>query len=528
WTGTLKDGKAQVTWFGPADKAKKVEITLTYLGDEKDPAIPDIRYKESETTIKLPRALATEIVVKTTPDPKTPKRWEIEVKVKDELGRDVVIGKLEVEVSDGSVEFPGTQKTGCDLANTRPLKFPFFAPDDPKRKAKITVKYHGDIEDPNVPDELYKDSDKTFSLPPELALTSIEVKTSKVDPNNPKSNDWAMEIEVKEESGAYVSMGDLIVTCDEGAIEAKGQTSWTGTLAGGKATVKWLGPDDPQTKAVVTIKYLGDQKDPALPDLKYGEAEKTVKMPPRQLRPTTVNVTPSLVDEKRKIWKLETEVKDDKGAPVTKGSVRYTATGGSFKDASPVLDVTMTLQNGTYLKAWKQTDDDVQTITAKYLGDEADPAKEDVLYEESQASLKLPPELLEKSTVFVIDASGSMAGAKLASAKEAVRAALAGYMGKENKEEWALYAFFDCGSIRLLQGFTRDPARITAQLGFDASGSTPIAASIRAARNYLLRAARGKTGRIILLSDGGENCQGEPVEEAKSIRVRTLTVDLGR
>jgi|GEM_PF-2350171 len=528
WTGTLKDGKAQVTWFGPADKTKKVEITLTYLGDEKDPAVADTRYRESETTIKLPRALETEIVVKTTPDPKTPKRWEIEVKVIDELGRDVALGNLDVEVTDGSVEFPGTQKTGCDLAETKPFKFPFFAPDDPKKKAKITVKYKGDIDDPAVPDELYKDSEKTFSLPPELALTSIEVKVSKVDPNDPKSNDWAMDIEVKEESGAFVALGGLQVACDEGAIEAKGQTSWSGTLTGGKATVKWLGPDDPQTKAVVTIKYLGDQTDPALPDLKYGEAEKTVKMPPRLLRPTTVNITPSLVDEKKKIWKLETEVKDEKGAPVSKGAVRYTATGGSFKDASLVLDVTMTLQNGKYPKAWKQTDDDVQTITVKYLGDETDPAKEDVLYEESEAAVKLPPELLEKSTVFVIDASGSMAGAKLASAKEAVRAALAGYMGKENNQEWALYAFFDCGSIQLLQGFTRDPAKVTAQLGFDASGSTPIAASIRAARNYLLRAARGKTGRIILLSDGGENCQGEPVEEAKSIRVRTLTVDLGK
>ena len=109
-----------------------------------------------------------------------------------------------------------------------------------------------------------------------------------------------------------------------------------------------------------------------------------------------------------------------------------------------------------------------------------------------------------------------------------MRSALAGYMGKENKEEWALYAFFDCGSIQLLQGFTRDPSRITAQLDFDASGSTPIAASIGVARSYLRRAARGKTGRIILLSDGGENCSGDPVEEAKSIRVRTLTVDLSR
>jgi Mg-chelatase subunit ChlD len=529
WTGTLKDGKAQVTWFGPPDRKKKVLIKFTYLGDESDPTVPDVKYKESEATIELPRALATEVEYKVSPIPKEPRNWEIETKVKDELGGAVKLGDVKIETTEGSLDVVGAQISGGKLEDVNGvLKNKFFGPNDPKKKAKIVITYLGDQADPQVPDDIYKDSEKSFSLPPELALTTLEVKVNKVDPNNQQSNDWAMSIEVKEESGAYVALGDLELTCDEGALETKGQTKWTGSLSGGKATVKWLGPDDLQKKATVTIAYLGDQKDPALPDLKYEECRKTLRMPPLQLKPTTVNITPSLVDEKKKIWKLEVEVKDDKGAPVTKGAVRFMATGGSFKEAGTVLDVQMTLQSGKYTKGWKQTDDDVQTIRVAYTGDETDPAKEDVLYEESEAAVKLPPEQLEKSTVFVIDASGSMGGAKLASAKEAVRTALSGYMGKENKEEWALYAFFDCGSIQLLQGFTRDPARVTAQLGFDASGSTPIAASIRAARGYLLRAARGKTGRIILLSDGGENCSGTPVEEAKSIRVRTLTVDLSK
>ena len=529
WTGPLKDGKAQVTWYGPADKTKKVQIKVTYLGDEKDPAVPDTRYRESETIVELPRALATEIEFQAKPIPKQPKNWEIEIKVKDELGAYVKLGEVEITTTEGALDVVPEKKSGGDLENFNgTLKIKFFGPDDPKKKAKLTIHYCGDKKDPAVPDDIYKDSEKSFSLPPELMMTSIEAKANKVDPTNAKSNDWTIEIEVKDESGAFVTLGDLDITCDDGALETKGQMSAFVSLKGGKGTVKWLGPDDPAKKCKVTIKYLGDEKDPNVPDMKYDESEKILRMPPLLLKPTTVNITPSLVDEKKKVWKLEVEVKDDKGIPVSKGAVRFTATGGTFTAGGAVLDVQMTLKNGTYAKGWIQTEDDPQTIKVAYMGDEPDPAKEDVLYEESDASVKLPPEKLEKSTVFVIDASGSMSGAKLASAKSAVRSALAGYMGKQNKEEWALYAFFDCGSIQLLQGFTRDPARITAHLGFDAAGSTPIAASIRAARNYLLRAARGKTGRIILLSDGGENCSGKPVEEAKSIRTRTITVELGK
>jgi Mg-chelatase subunit ChlD len=119
-----------------------------------------------------------------------------------------------------------------------------------------------------------------------------------------------------------------------------------------------------------------------------------------------------------------------------------------------------------------------------------------------------------------------MSGAKLAAAKDAVRAALAPFSGMQTDQEWALYAFFDCGNCALLQGFTQNPANVTAHLGFGAAGSTPIAFSLQKATNYLRTAGRGKTGRIILLSDGGENCNGQPVEAAKNIRTRRYTFDL--
>jgi len=103
---------------------------------------------------------------------------------------------------------------------------------------------------------------------------------------------------------------------------------------------------------------------------------------------------------------------------------------------------------------------------------------------------------------------------------------LASFTGMQPDQEWALYAFFDCGNCALLQGFTQFPGNLTARLGFNAAGSTPIAFSLQKATNYLRTAGRGKTGRIILLSDGGENCSGQPVDAAKNIRTSRYMFDL--
>ena len=190
------------------------------------------------------------------------------------------------------------------------------------------------------------------------------------------------------------------------------------------------------------------------------------------------------------------------------------------------VELAKALEAGRYVKGWRETDEDQHVITVQYLGDEADPMKEDNIYAESEAFVKLPPDLLERSTVFVIDASGSMAGSKLASAKSAVRQALSGYQGKSNTEEWALFVFFDCGVCSLLQGFTQDPAKITSKLTFSPAGSTPIAYSLGVASDYLFGSARGKKGRIILLTDGGESCSGTPVEAAKGIQRRVRAYQL--
>ncbi|MCJ7580767.1 MAG: VWA domain-containing protein [Candidatus Aminicenantes bacterium] len=533
WQGVLKDGKLEITWFGPADRSKLVPIEIFYLGDESDPDLLDERYKESELEIELPRPLDTEITVETKPVPNEPKNWDIDIKVTDELGNPVILGDLKVTTTEGYFEAIGSQtynETGCTLDNANYIghfQTKWNGPDDPKKRAEITIEYQGDQLDPN-PDIVYSESKKIIHLPPPILLTSIDVLIKKDKPDDPDDNNYTLEISVKDEEGAFVSEGELTIDTTEGGIEVPVEVHWEGALKNGQKNVMWYGPADKTKKTTVTIRYLGDKKDPDIPDLKFAESEKILKLPPKLLKPTSVNILPSLVDEEERIWNLEIEVVDDKGMLVQSGAVKFTATGGSFHPSSTVREYQKDLEGGKCTKAWIETDEDQHVITVKYFGDELDPLKEDNIYEESEDFVKLPPELLETSTVFVIDASGSMSGSKLASAKSAVRQALSGYQGKSNKEEWALYVFFDCGTCTLLQGFTQDPAKITNKLGFGASGGTPIAYSLKVASNYMRRSARGKKGRIILLSDGGESCSGKPVEAAKGISTRKIYFDLGK
>ena len=129
-----------------------------------------------------------------------------------------------------------------------------------------------------------------------------------------------------------------------------------------------------------------------------------------------------------------------------------------------------------------------------------------------------------RSIVLVIDASGSMGDFnKMAQAKASAKSFLAGV---QPGEEVALIAFFDCGDIRLLKGFTRDPASLIPAIDSLApSGSTPLAASIRFAGRYMCQAATAPEGQIIVLTDGGENCGGNPVEAAKSVFSRIRRFD---
>lgn len=331
---------------------------------------------------------------------------------------------------------------------------------------------------------------------------------------DPQTGEYRLVVKIKnvEDSEAARDV-NVKITVTGGRLDGPDTHTLTSVPANSEIEIKDIWKvektsDDVKVLIEVTGKFT------ETPDSGKAIVERELKL----LIPTYVNISPSLVDEVKRHWKLEVEVLDNKGQPVDKGEVKFTATGGSFAPTAAVLEYQIGLNGGRYTKAWRETDKDQQVITVRYLGDKSDPQTPDEIYRESEAKVTLPPDEIELSTVFVIDASGSMSGSKLAAAKAAVRAALANYQGVSDKEEWALYAFFDCGSIQRLQGFTSDPAQITSKLGFNASGSTPIADSLMTASNYLRGgSARGKKGRIILLTDGGENCRGDPVDAAKSI-----------
>ncbi|MBN1938631.1 MAG: VWA domain-containing protein [Candidatus Aminicenantes bacterium] len=318
---------------------------------------------------------------------------------------------------------------------------------------------------------------------------------------------------------------DVVVSVSVKGGTLKGPDSFNAGTVAANGTLEIIGiwtieNGTDQTEITIDVQGRYDQT----PDSGRAVLERHLKL----LMPTSVQIQPSLVDEQKQTWSLDVEVRDRYGKPVDSGEVFFQASGGSFLLGSVVLEWQKALSGGRTTKGWEQTESDPQRITVKYLGDKADPAVPDKKYLESEASITLPPERLAQSTVFVIDASGSMSGAKLAAAKDAVRAAVASYSGPQPDQEWALYAFFDCGNCPLLQGFTQNPAKIKAHLGFNAAGSTPIAYSLQKAANYLRTAGRGKTGRIILLSDGGENCSGQPVEAAKNIRTSRYLFDLTR
>ena len=135
-----------------------------------------------------------------------------------------------------------------------------------------------------------------------------------------------------------------------------------------------------------------------------------------------------------------------------------------------------------------------------------------------------PATITGRSVVFVVDSSGSMKGDKISQAKKAVRRET---RRLSENDEAALFIFLGCGNVPLVQGFTQNFSLI--EKGLDSAdatgGSSPIAQSMIVARVYLEQNHHAPKGRLILYSDGGENCNGDPVAAASSIRKSSFDID---
>jgi hypothetical protein len=120
----------------------------------------------------------------------------------------------------------------------------------------------------------------------------------------------------------------------------------------------------------------------------------------------------------------------------------------------------------------------------------------------------------DDSIALLLDASGSMADdGRMDKAKAAARDVIGQMKGNV---EVALIVFFECGDVRTVTEFTRDPAPLLAALEpILPSGGTPLAEGIGYAKEYLRTKGTGTTRRLVVLTDGAESCAGDLVGAAK-------------
>lgn len=137
----------------------------------------------------------------------------------------------------------------------------------------------------------------------------------------------------------------------------------------------------------------------------------------------------------------------------------------------------------------------------------------------------------DNSVVVVLDASGSMGtlnedktADKIDDAKVAAVSALDTLNGTT---EVALIVFYNCRNIVLEHPFTTDHGSVEHRIGeIVPLGSTALADSLDMAVKLMRNNASGGEGVIILLTDGGENCKGDPVSAARNVKAVKLNTSL--
>lgn len=129
-----------------------------------------------------------------------------------------------------------------------------------------------------------------------------------------------------------------------------------------------------------------------------------------------------------------------------------------------------------------------------------------------------------KSYVIVVDSSSSMGGKKIEKAKEEVTK-LVNKLSSD--DEMALFIFERCGNVSLIQGFTQNKQKILGNLSkaTASGGSSPVAESIETGRQYLEDYHHGAKGKLMIYTDGGENCNGDPIAAAKTLRTASIDID---
>lgn len=121
------------------------------------------------------------------------------------------------------------------------------------------------------------------------------------------------------------------------------------------------------------------------------------------------------------------------------------------------------------------------------------------------------------SYVFVIDGSGSMdKNERMVQVKRSARSFLG---NMTDRDEVAVVAFFDCTDIQVLQTFTRDHGEALSVIdALEPKSDTPLAKAILYGGDYLLDRGHYDKRALIVLTDGAESCDGDPVAAAALFR----------
>jgi hypothetical protein len=141
-----------------------------------------------------------------------------------------------------------------------------------------------------------------------------------------------------------------------------------------------------------------------------------------------------------------------------------------------------------------------------------------------------PPQVVPGSVAhsrfFAMDNSGSMRGTKI---EEARAAALNTVSTLPQGTEMALQFFGTSGcNVETVLDFTTDRARMSEAIKTaEARGDTPLAKAIEEAGAYVRANASSGDRAIILLTDGGETCGGDPVAAAKAINLAAPSASSG-
>ena len=112
---------------------------------------------------------------------------------------------------------------------------------------------------------------------------------------------------------------------------------------------------------------------------------------------------------------------------------------------------------------------------------------------------------VNKSVLFLIDTSGSMAGTRLENAKLAAESAVRARATEG--EEWALLSF-DGHKVFVQRDFGTDVEAFAVSVrNLRAGGDTPLVWAVTQALIYLYTNGNAPVGQVVILSDGGENCK---------------------